>query len=169
MTLISHTITAYLLAILFNLNPIFAVIGSIFPDLIEIPFKMKHRKESHELLFSCFITTMSFFILPEIIKNFLILNNIQAFTLGYLSHILLDSLTISGVYFFPLKKRISLMPHFKIRTGTFSEFIFISFFSVFLGILIFIKPFLIYYLNYYELYNQGIIDKKEFIQGIFNR
>ena len=61
------------------------------------------------------------------------------------------------------------MPHFKIRTGTFSEFIFISFFGVFLGILIFIKPFLIYYLNYYELYNQGIIDKKEFIQGIFNR
>lgn len=169
MTLISHMTIAYLLSCFFNLNPTLAIIGSIFPDLIETPFALKHRKESHEIFFTLIFTFFVFFIFPKIFPNSPLLNYLKAFTLGYASHILLDALTISGVYFFPLKKRICLAPFLKIKTASFSEFIFIALSSTALGILILIKPILVHYLSYSTLHKKGIIDKKEFLEGIFNR
>ena len=109
-----------------------------------------------------------FFIFPKIFPNSLVLGYIKAFVLGYFSHIFLDALTVSGVYFFSLKKRICLVPFLKIKTASFSEFVFVIIALIILGILILVKPILVHYLSYSSLYKKGIIDKKEFLRGIFN-
>ena len=101
MTLISYMTITYLLSCLLNLNPVLTVIGSIFPDLIEIPFSLKHRKETHEIFFTSLFTFAIFFLFPKIFENSLLLNYLKAFILGYFSHIFLDALTVSGVYLFP--------------------------------------------------------------------
>lgn len=56
-----------------------------------------------------------------------------AFSVGYLSHLLADALTVEGVpLFWPLaKRRVCLLPSFiAIRTGTFAEYAFMVAFGV---------------------------------------
>lgn len=80
-----------------------------------------HRGATHYLI-TLFLLT-SLILIPSYLLGW---SNIYAFSffIGYLVHILLDSMTISGVrLFYPFyKKPIYLLPkHLRIRTGAFIE------------------------------------------------
>jgi len=168
LTLFTHLISAYIVSIIFNVNPIFSMLGGILPDLIEKPLNLKHREKSHDLFFFSLLFSVFFvFDIETLIKiNNWILEPLKSLILGYYFHILFDSLTISGVYFSPLKKRICLMPHFKIKTSSSSEFIFLLIFIFLSCLLLFLKPFILHYLEIKHLYEEGIIDKKEYLENL---
>jgi hypothetical protein len=66
---------------------IFALIGSLAPDMIEASLRFEHRcKYLHN------------FIIVFLLFPFLIYSPIAGFSLGYFHHLLLDSLTKKGVY-----------------------------------------------------------------------
>jgi len=150
MTLISYMTIAYLLSCLLNLNPVLTVIGSIFPDLIEIPFSLKHRKETHKISFTSY-----FFISKDILKFFTPKLS-KSFYLGLLFPYIFRCFNSKWSIFFPLKKRICLAPFLKIKTASFSEFIFVVLSFIILGILILVKPILVHYLNYSFLYEKAL-------------
>jgi len=73
----THVVAGLFLAYLFKFDPVLVVAGAIMPD---IDYIYQHRKLLHNL----FLLACAF------------LYNIQ-FGVGYLSHILLDMLTVYGV------------------------------------------------------------------------
>ncbi len=101
-------LVSIILSLILNLQSdfliLFAVLGSLFPD-IDTPFSIagrrikilgyvsEHRHFFHSVFLCCILTVLLYLIMEniEIAAGFLI---------GYLSHILLDSATKSGVAMF---------------------------------------------------------------------
>ena len=87
---------------------LFALFGSLLPDL-DIKLGRLHRKLFHNLWFGFGFSWLLFALNPGFCFSFLI---------GFLSHLLADSLTPTGIWFFwPLGPRISG----KIVTGSRGE------------------------------------------------
>ena len=117
----THLIFAFLLFLMFNkvlgfplLDSVFALIGAMVPDMDLYPRKW-HRKLLHNiwaLLIMVFLG-MHFNIMSQHIA--------LLFSIGFLSHLISDSLTPQGImWLWPLKK-----PHIRgpIRTGGFREYV----------------------------------------------
>ncbi|MHC1682316.1 MAG: metal-dependent hydrolase [Clostridiaceae bacterium] len=104
MTTKTHITTGFACSLPFlNSNNItlisLVLVGSILPD-IDIKMGMKHRGFTHSLL--CFL----------ILAYGLFLRDFEVglfFSIGYISHLLLDCLTQKGIqFFFPFEKRIGI-------------------------------------------------------------
>jgi len=136
MTKRSHILVGFCFGLIFNVNPLLSIVGSLIPDIDIIwgryfknNFWLSHRGITHHfiiplilLTLSTFYNELSFVLLPV--------------SIGYFSHLLADLLTINGIpLFFSYYPRIS----FKIlKTGSFLEyFIVFSFFFI----IVFIKFF----------------------------
>ncbi|MDS0524377.1 metal-dependent hydrolase [Clostridium sp. SHJSY1] len=90
---------------------VLGVIGSVAPDW-DKPLGMKHREITHSIL-ALVITTAA-------INNF---NKSIALTWGisYITHILVDAITIMGVpLFFPIKKKFGIK---MLKTGGMGEYV----------------------------------------------
>jgi len=158
-TWLTHTTFAYSTAYIIGLNPVVAMIGSTAPDWSEDFLGVKeHRGVTHYLtiwVFGLIVSFTFFFLSPD---N-LFISAVSSFVYGGFTHILLDSLTVSGV---PLGKgNIRIRIGGLIKTGGLSEY-------VFLIVFIFaVSPFILSgsTFNFYSsknLYQRGIIDKKEY-------
>jgi len=176
MTWKSHTAIATALILPFNpaLIPI-ASLGATAPDWLEYVLKffgveVEHRKETHYLIVPLIIIAISLII---DFKSFLFW-----FGIGYFSHWFADSLTRTGV---PLSPWDNHRIHFfggKLTTGEPLEYI-ISF--AFLGVIILIfkgnlielnnqngvYKFEVYNNNYQKMYDEKIIDEKEYKENRF--
>ncbi|ECC1028935.1 hypothetical protein FNB60_09015 [Campylobacter coli] len=130
---------------------------------------VKHRGETHFLIIPLSIIIISFVI---DFNNFLFW-----FGMGYLSHWIADSLTISGVPISPLDKNKFTLFGGKIKTGEPLEFI-LAFGLLAISLLIakpsvdfFIRDqpsyFNVFYMNYKELNEKKIIDNKEYLEKRF--
>jgi len=126
----THLIFAFLLFSLFNfiLNfpvyiSVFAFIGAMVPDL-DIKVRSLHRKIFHNVWFL-------FIILFVLLQSGVIDNMVAAvFSIGFISHLITDSLTPTGIMpFWPIEK-----PRFrgKIKTGSSFEFLFMIAMLVFI-------------------------------------
>lgn len=157
---INHTIVAGSLTAIFNPIAVPAgVLGGIAPDLLEKILAVKHhRKETHYLIYWFAATLFTIFIYD--------FNGILfGLAFGGLTHILTDSLNVSGVPFAPwAEQRFHLMGG-KVRFGSPMEYM-ISF-----SILI-ICCFIVYstkssgnfspfFYHWGDLYEKGIIDAHE--------
>ena len=95
-------------------------VGAIAPDLIEFvlkPFgiRLEHRGKTHYLINPLLIICFS--------SIFDYQNLVFWFGIGYLTHLLADSLTIAGIPFSPLSKNKFNLFGGKFRTGDFIEYI----------------------------------------------
>jgi len=172
MTWKSHTAIAAAITLPFNpaLIPA-AALGATAPDWLEwivkfFGIRVEHRKETHYLIIPIIIIIISFFMDFRGI--------IFWFGIGYLTHWVADSLTITGVPIAPYARyRIHLLGG-KIRTGDITEYI-ISFSLLLLSFIMF-KPniatannniFNPYNMNYKELNKKKIIDNKTMLENRF--
>jgi inner membrane protein len=94
-------IIIYFILNYFNLNAYFSysavlLIGAILPDIIEYPKDWKHRKFFHSKRFlrGCCYSLIITLVLGLLINSFLY---IFFLTLGYISHLALDSTTPRGL------------------------------------------------------------------------
>jgi inner membrane protein len=120
---VTHIIFAFFIIIIFGfvLNfpvymSLFAFVGVLIPD-IDTRFKRFHRKIFHNVWFLV--------ILLFVISRLTLFNRLAAivFSIGFLSHLIADSLTHRGIMpFWPLKK-----PKFNgpVKTGGFGEYLII--------------------------------------------
>ena len=76
-----------------------AAISSVLPDILDPPFTYKHRKYAHSkqlmVLFLLIYVFTLFLIYDDIILEIWV---VHFFSLGYTSHLVLDSLTPMGLY-----------------------------------------------------------------------
>ncbi len=176
MTWKSHIAIATAVCLPFNPAALpFAVIGSTAPDWSEWILKffgitVKHRGATH------------YVIIPIAIIAFSMLfdwrHMIFWFGIGYLTHWLADSLTISGV---PISPYDNSRVHFfggKLRTGEPMEYI-IAFSLLAVSVTVakpvlnkFInyngeKTFSVYSMDYADLNDKGIIDNQEYLEKRF--
>lgn len=95
-----------------------ALVASL-PDVIEKPLRLQHRKSSHSLLA---VVLFGGVVLWS--ANALAVDQRYALALvaSYVSHILVDAMTISGVFWlspFQLRSRLHLLPRgFRVRTSS---------------------------------------------------
>lgn len=112
--------------------------GSILGKLIDPLFA--HRHISHSILgLVIFTLILNYFIKTDVI--------IFAFIIGYLSHLIMDTLTTEGVpWLFPIPYHIGFPPYkqYRVKTGKFVEK-FVIFPSLFL-----LNAY--FFVNYYHLY-----------------
>jgi inner membrane protein len=74
-------------------------VAATLPDL-DRKIGLKHRGVSHSLLMWSFITVLAWLFIPQVALSI---------STGFGSHLLLDSLTVTGIpLFFPVQKRIRL-------------------------------------------------------------
>ena len=103
---------------------IFALVGAMLPDL---DLKWKHRKVLHNLwVLGVIILTMFYFEISEIA--------IVIFSLGFISHLLADSLTKMGIsWLWPIR-----FPHLEggITTGSWKESVFSFIILIFIVIML---------------------------------
>jgi len=158
MTWITHTTFGVITGQILGLNPILAGIGATAPDWFEDFLGIKeHRGKTHYVIVwypALILISMIYLVKPIEINNY-----IMSFIYGGATHILLDSLTITGV---PLGiKKIRIRIGGLIKTGSASEYIFLGAFAIALmpfvmgGVSLGIN-------NVRGLYKKGIIDKKEY-------
>jgi len=172
MTWKSHIAIATAVITPFNpaLIPVVAI-GSTAPDWSEwvlgfFGIKVQHRGATHYLVIPLLIIAFSFI--------FDFKNMIFWFGIGYLTHWVADSMTISGVPISPYDKHKIHLFGGKLRTGDMGEYI-ISFSLLAVAVFIF-NPlqeyinkttdeplkFNVYYIDYKDLYNRHIIDEKTY-------
>jgi len=173
MTWKSHIAIATAITLPFNPTAIgIASLGATAPDWSEwllnfFGFDVKHRGFTHYLYIPLLIILMSFIFDYKSL--------IFWFGIGYLSHWIADSLTISGV---PISQHSAYRVHFfggKIRTGDREEYI-IAFGLLALSLLI-TRPMTMisndnelenkYIIDYKELNNKNIIDNKTYYLNKF--
>jgi len=130
MTRYSHSLIGVSVAYVLGYPLIPALIASTLPD-IDVKWQRKrggllfsHRGITHHLLFVIILIFSAVLIQNVVFKSFAI---------GYISHILADILTISGVPYFKHKNRISLK---LFSTGSIGEYVFVSL-LIFIIVLIF--------------------------------
>jgi inner membrane protein len=77
----------------------FALMGALFPD-IDIKAKVKHRGFTHSLLCICLLYPLIYYFTSS---------GALFFTIGFISHLVLDMLTKRGIaLFYPIKMRVGL-------------------------------------------------------------
>jgi len=106
---------------LWDLLPAGNFLGRIFKN-----FFFAHRTLSHSLLGAFLIIKAVFFVLPKLLNpNFISPQTVgNAIVIGYLSHLVLDSLTEEGLpLLFPLKIKFGFPPiaSWRIKTGKWFE------------------------------------------------
>jgi inner membrane protein len=183
MTWLSHTSIATAIAL--PISPAYIpviVLGSTAPDWLEyvlnaLGINVEHRKETH------YLTSWLILIFIALFIDF---NNMLFwFAIGGLSHVVEDSLTVSGIPFSPYSTHrfhlfggaLEESSFYKFRTGSMVEYV-IAF--AILGLVVFfVNPasnfiqnynktgeqksnYNVYYQNYKKLYEDGIIDEKEY-------
>jgi inner membrane protein len=100
MTLISHTLIAVAPTVIINPILIAAVLaGSVAPDMLERFLNVKHRQETHILIY--WLAGAALGAVVALMWGG-VFSHVAAFAFGGLSHVLLDSLTPSGVPLSPL-------------------------------------------------------------------
>jgi membrane-bound metal-dependent hydrolase YbcI (DUF457 family) len=158
MTWITHITFGSLSAGILGLNPIFAGLGSTAPDWFEDLFGVKeHRGLTHYVVLwlGAFVVSLIVLLMYEGSITMMLFS----FVYGGLTHLFLDSLTVTGV---PLgvgniRVRIGGL----IRTGKMSEYVFL--FVVLIGFLPFwMTGSSFSFFGAKKLYEKGIIDKKEY-------
>jgi inner membrane protein len=183
MTWLSHSSIATAIAL--PLSPAHIpviVLGSTAPDWIEyvlnaLGLNVEHRKETHYVVLWLFLICLSFFIDFN--------SMLFWFAIGGLSHVLEDSLTVSGVPFSPYSTHrfhlfggaLSESSFYRFRTGSMVEYIIA--FSILGASVFLVNPFSnfiqnynkseeqkskfnAYYMDYKKLYEEGVIDEKEY-------
>lgn len=177
MTWKSHIAIGSALALPFN--PIcvpLCALGSTAPDWLEFVLKavgypVAHRTKTHYLIIPIVIILFAWLVYD--FKGMILW-----FGIGYLSHWLADSLTVSGVPISPLDKSNFTLLGGRLRTGEPLEFIIAFGFlatSLFLA-----KPtldsimnrqdergFNVFYMDWRELYEERVIDAKEYLEHRF--
>jgi len=177
MTWKSHIAIASAITIPFNpaLLPV-AVLGSTAPDWIEwvlkfFGYRVQHRGATHYLIIPLAIIMISFGI---DFKNILFW-----FGIGYLTHWVADSMTISGVPVSPRDRHKIHLFGGKLRTGDIGEYI-ISFGFLAVSLAIFnpalqklmnsndeVMIFNKYFIDYNDLEEKKIIDEKTALEKRF--
>jgi len=157
---INHTIIAG--SITAVINPLAvpsAIIGGIAPDSLEKLLAVKqHRKETHYLIAWIAATLFTVFVYD--------FNGILfGLAFGGLTHILADSLNVSGVPFAPWAENRFHLLGGKVRFGSPVEYI-ISFSILILSCFVVYHTkatgsFTPFFINWSGLYDQGIIDASE--------
>jgi len=151
-----------------------AAIGATAPDWLEwvakfFGVRVEHRKETHYLIVPLAIIAFSF------VLDFK--NLIFWFGIGYLSHWFADSLTRSGVPISPWDNNRIYFFGGKLVTGEVGEYI-VAFSILAFSVLIFRSNILLfdnknqykfnaYFINYKQLYEEKIIDEKEYKENRF--
>ena len=161
MTWITHIFFASSTAHILGLNPAIAGIGSTAPDWTEDLFGIKeHRGITHWLILhiSALLFSLLLFIYHAPLSH-----EALSFTYGTFTHIFLDALTKSGV---PAYGRTRIRIGGLITTARPSEWIFLALLIVFLTPLLKLDVQL-GYSRHRELYQQGIIDRKEYMERRF--
>ena len=78
---------------------IFSFLGGILPDMLDPPFSSRHRKYAHSKVLFLIFFALWVLTLFSLVNNWRITVGIIFFFLsGYISHLLLDSLTPAGLY-----------------------------------------------------------------------
>lgn len=78
---------------------IFSFLGGILPDILDPPLSARHRKYAHSKILFLIFFVLWVLTLFSLVNNWRITVGIIFFFLsGYISHLLLDSLTSSGLY-----------------------------------------------------------------------
>ncbi len=177
MTWKSHIAIASAVALPFNPTALpVCVLGSTAPDWIEfllkaVGYRCQHRKETHYLIIPISIIVFAWLVID--FQSMLLW-----FGIGYLTHWIADSLTVTGVPISPLDKSNFTLLGGRLRTGEPLEFI-IAF--GFLAISLFLaKPtldsilnhqnernFNVFYMDWKTLNEEGIIDNKEYLEHRF--
>ena len=161
MTWITHTTFAHFTSQLLGLSP-FAILGSTAPDWTEDLFGVKeHRGITHyiTLWFTLFALTLTLYLTT----HHTIIYHALSFTYGALTHLFLDSLTISGVPLGAYNMRIRITG--LIRTGKLSEWVFLACLLIVFLPLQQAGSIKLGFSRYKEIYNQGIIDRREYNEG----
>lgn len=154
---VSHIAMGTSLAKVFGLNYMQTVLGSILPDLVEIfSQKLKHRGVSHSLIIS-FLMLVVFWMTP-----------VRDVWIGViLGHLLMDSLTITGVPLWDEKgMRITLFGG-RLRTGSITEFMVSGIIVIISFVIIGSFNMSIEKRNWKQLYDLNVIDKKEYYEHRF--
>jgi len=182
MTWLSHTTIATAIILPFNPGAIpLVVAGSTAPDWLEWILKpmvphLKHRNETHYLALWIGLLLVSFIIDFN--------NMLFWFSFGGITHVLADSLTVSGVPLSPFDKTrfhlfggaIKESAFYKFRTGSLSEYIIAFSLLAFAVVLnnpinmltnmskdaLHVETFNPFITDYRKMFNQKIIDAKEY-------
>ena len=117
----THLIFALLLFLLFNFIlkfplylSVFAFIGAMIPDF-DLKFGKYHRKIFHNLFFLLIVIFIGFY------SNLINQTIAIIISIGFVSHLIMDSLTPSGImYFWPIEKPKIKGP---IKTGSLNEYL----------------------------------------------
>lgn len=177
MTWKSHIAIGSAICLPFNPTALpLCILGSTAPDWIEwilkaFGYRCQHRKETHYLIIPISIILLAWLVID--FKNMLFW-----FGMGYLSHWLADSLTITGVPISPLDKNNFTLLGGRLRTGEPLEFIIAFGFlacSLFLA-----KPsidsvinrtderiFNVFFMDWKTLNDERVIDNKEYLEHRF--
>lgn len=150
------------------INPLFvpvAVLGATAPDWLEFVSKLlgrpvRHRTVTHILIIWFFAFVAAIFFDP--------IGIFSAFAWGGLTHIICDSLTVSGVPFSPYSDRRFHLFGGRLRTGDPSEYI-VSFIVIIIcAALITLMSssnsdsgFMPFFYNWMNLYNNGVVSGLE--------
>ena len=158
MTWLTHTTFAYFTSELFGLSPM-AVLGSTAPDWSEDLLGIReHRGRTHYVVlwFSAFITALSLYLVLESS----LLYHALSFIYGGLTHLFLDTLTVSGVPLGVYNMRIRITG--LVRTGKLSEWIFLACLMIVFVPLHQAGSLELGFSKYKELHQEGIIDRREY-------
>jgi inner membrane protein len=163
MTWVSHILVGSSAGHIAGYGYALSAFGSVLPDLLEYVLPVKHRGISHSLIM--------WFIL-SVILWLTGIEQAKAVVIGVLfGHLLMDSLTITGVPVYDEKGRYVTLFGGKLRTGTAMEYA--------ISISIAVVTFLVFgigqpqgkasieRMHWKELYNDGIIDKREYRENRF--
>ena len=158
MTWVTHTTFSFFLSSIFGLSPI-SILGSTAPDWTEDLFGVKeHRGRTHYITLwsSAFLISLVVYLYTHWELPYLLLS----FNFGALTHLFLDSLTVSGV---PLGTgNIRVRIGGLIRTGKLSEWVLLAvMIAVFYPIQA--SDIKIGFSKYRELRKVNIIDEKEYL------
>lgn len=141
----------------------FAVLGGVAPDLAEhianrfFQMRWKHRQETHYF---------SYWLIGFGVCYGLDLDILTAFCWGGVTHILADSVTITGVPFSPLSDRRFHLFGGRLRTGSSAEYMIVFCFTVIcFGLAHFIHRdnggFLPFFYDWAGYYEKGLVDGAE--------
>ena len=163
MTWLTHTTFAYFTSQLLGLSP-FAVLGSTAPDWSEDLFGIKeHRGRTHYIVlwFTAFVIALSLYLTT---KNALLFHALS-FIYGGLTHLFLDSLTVSGVPLGAYNVRIRITG--LVRTGKLSEWVFLACLLIVFVPLHQAGSLKFGFSKYKDLYKEGVIDLREYNERKF--
>ena len=155
----SHILLTASAVSIFDLSAVpFSIVGAVFPDIIEVYLRKKHR--SLHVLATYFLASIPAFFIHKYLFFFIF----SAFL-----HVLEDSFTISGVKLWHGSKRPTSFG--MIKTGSVAEYFIVAVVClplIWLASLQFSSGFVPFFYNWFSLYEQGVIDAFELKKNRFN-